>query len=199
MITRRILSGLARCLMVAAAASLGPQAAIAATPSASRVWYSAGDYPQLSLPDGRRETIHSMLDVAKPMKFGDFVWDENHVPKGQVWVRIDLPRQILSIFRAGNEIGTAVILYGTDGKPSPTGRFAILEKKADYYSHSYHAPMPYMLRLTNDGVAIHGSTVRQGHATHGCIGVPLDFARLLFAAARKGDTVVIIPAETGPH
>ena len=92
-------------------------------------------------------------------------------------------------------IGTAVILFGTDGRPTPTGRFTILEKKADYYSHNYHAPMPYMLRLTNDYVAIHGSDVRQGHATHGCIGVPLDFARLLFAAAGKGDLVVILPAQ----
>ena len=54
--------------------------------------------------------------------------------------------------------------------------------------------MPYMLRLTSDGVAIHGSKVRQGWATHGCIGVPLDFARLLFGAASKGDAVVILGA-----
>jgi lipoprotein-anchoring transpeptidase ErfK/SrfK len=54
--------------------------------------------------------------------------------------------------------------------------------------------MPYMLRLTEDGVAIHGSNVREGWATHGCIGVPLDFAKLLFAAASKGDPVVILAA-----
>ena len=70
-------------------------------------------------------------------------------------------------------------LYGTDGKPTPTGSFSILEKDADHYSHSYDAPMPYMLRLTNDGVAIHGSNVREGYATHGCIGIPPNFARLL--------------------
>ncbi len=46
--------------------------------------------------------------------------------------------------------------------------------------------MPYMLRLTNDGVAIHGSNVRQGYATHGCIGVPTDFAKLLFARRGQG-------------
>jgi hypothetical protein len=164
--------------------------------SASRVWYPAGSYPQLTLPGGRRETVRSMLDVDRQMRFGDFVWDEKTIPKGQVWIRIDLPRQILSVFRAGHEIGTAVILYGTDGKPTPTGSFPILEKKKDYYSHSYHAAMPYMLRLTDDYVAIHGSHVRQGRATHGCIGVPLDFARLLFAAATKGDLVVILPGES---
>jgi L,D-transpeptidase catalytic domain len=178
-----------------------PQAATAASIPAphpgTRIWYSTGNYSHLSLPDGRQEVVRSVLNITRPMHFGSFVWDEDHIPHGPVWVRIDLTRQLLSVFRAGHEIGSAVILYGTDGKPTPTGKFTILEKNADYYSHSYDAPMPYMLRLTNDGVAIHGSNVRQGWATHGCIGVPLDFARLLFAAARKGDLVVILPAQAG--
>ena len=169
-------------------------AAAPVPPSSARIWFPAGETPRLSLPDGRQEVVHSMLNITKPMHFGSFVWDEDHVPQGPVWVRIDLARQLLSVFRGGNEIGSTVILYGSDGKPTPTGSFTILEKNADYYSHSYDAPMPYMLRLTKDGVAIHGSNVRKGWATHGCIGVPLDFAKLLFAAAHKGDPVAIIPA-----
>jgi lipoprotein-anchoring transpeptidase ErfK/SrfK len=109
-------------------------------------------------------------------------------------VRIDLARQLLSVFRAGHEIGSAVILYGSDGKATPTGSFTILEKDPNHYSRSYDAPMPYMLRLTKDGVAIHGSNVREGWATHGCIGVPLNFARLLFGVAKKGDPVIIVSA-----
>lgn len=45
-------------------------------------------------------------------------------------------------------------------------------------------------RLTY-GVAIHGSDVRWGSATHGCIGVPTPFARKLFNVAKLGDLVVI--------
>jgi len=142
--------------------------------------------------------VRSILNITKSMQFGDFVWNEDRIPKGPIWVRIDLARQLLSVFRGGHEIGSAVILYGTDGKATPTGSFTILEKDADYHSRTYDAPMPYMLRLTSDGVAIHGSNVRQGWATHGCIGVPLDFARLIFGAAKKGDPVVIIPAELSP-
>jgi len=164
--------------------------------SGKRIRFDAGHYPKLSLPDGRQEMVRSMLNIAKPMHFGDFVWDEDRIPSGPVWVRIDLARQILSVFRDGHEVGSAVILYGTDGKPTPTGSFTVLEKKPDYYSHSYHAPMPYMLRLTKDGVAIHGSKVHEGWATHGCIGVPLGFAKLLFATAHKGDPVVILPAQS---
>jgi len=161
----------------------------------SRVWYPAKGTPRLTLPDGRRQAVRSMLNITRPMRFGDFVWDEDHIPAGPLWVRIDLSRQILSVFRDGHEIGATVILYGAGGKPTPTGSFTILEKNPDYYSRSYDAPMPYMLRLTKDGVAIHGSKVRKGWATHGCIGVPLDFARLLFAVARKGDPVFILAAE----
>lgn len=164
--------------------------------AATRIWYDAAAYPQLSLPGGRREAVRSMLNIAKPMHFGDFVWDESHIPKGPVWIRVDLTRQILSVFRDGHEIGSAVILYGTDGKATPTGSFSILEKDAKHHSHTYDAPMPYMLRLTSDGVAIHGSDVRQGFATHGCIGVPVDFARMLFGAASKGDFVAILPARS---
>jgi len=180
-------------------AAAAPQAAIATSVQAPatgpRISYPAGDYPQLALPDGRRETVRSILNIAKPMRFGAFVWNEDGIPAGAVWVRIDLARQLLSVFRAGHEIGSAVILYGSDGKATPTGSFTILEKDADHYSQSYNAPMPYMLRLTKDGVAIHGSNVREGWATHGCIGVPLDFARLLFTAAKKGDPVVILAAK----
>ena len=173
-----------------------PAARIIPAPvSGVRIWYPAQSYPQISLPDGRREIVRSVLNITGPMRFGDFAWNEDRIPQGPVWVRIDLTRQLMSVFRGGHEIGSAVILYGTDGKPTPTGRFTILEKDAHHYSHSYDAPMPYMLRLTNDGVAIHGSNVREGYATHGCIGVPLDFARLLFGAAKKGDPVVILPAQ----
>ena len=161
----------------------------------SRISYSAHAYPALSLPDGQHEIVRSMLNITGPVRYGSFVWDQNGIPKGPVWVRIDLGKQILSVFRAGHEIGFAVILYGADIKQTPTGTFHILQKDADHYSSSYDAPMPYMLRLTKDGVAIHGSNVREGWATHGCIGVPLNFARLLFFAARKCDLVFILPAQ----
>jgi L,D-transpeptidase catalytic domain len=205
--------GILRILMVAAAACLAafllwpmPQthipgmvphpagvAAIPAPSSGARIWYTAKNMPLLSLPGGRQEIVRSVLNITRKMQFGDYAWNEDRIPQGPVWVRVDLTRQLLSVFRGGHEIGSAVILYGTDGKPTPTGSFSILEKDAHHISHTYDAPMPFMLRLTNDGVAIHGSAVREGYATHGCIGVPLDFARLLFGVTKKGDNVVIVP------
>jgi lipoprotein-anchoring transpeptidase ErfK/SrfK len=126
------------------------------------------------------------------MTYGEFRWDDKGVPRGPAWIRIDLKSQLLSVFRSGHEIGTAVILYGADRKETPIGRFPILAKLKNHRSSAYDAPMPYTLRLTGDGVSIHGSNVRWGFATHGCIGVPEAFAAKMFDAVSKGDEVLIV-------
>ena len=107
-------------------------------------------------------------------------------------MRIDLGRQTLSVFRAGNEIGTAIVLFGADRKPTPLGVFPVLAKAITHRSTLYNAEMPFMLRLTADGVAIHASNVHKGAATHGCIGVPPAFARLLYGQMQIGDQVAIV-------
>jgi lipoprotein-anchoring transpeptidase ErfK/SrfK len=134
----------------------------------------------------------SLLAVRSPLHYGDYVWNEAGVPRGATWIRIDLRSQLISIFRAGNEIGTAVVVYGGDDRQTPLGTLHILAKARDHRSSLYDAEMPYTLRLTDDGVSIHASSVRWGAATHGCIGVPLGFARRLFEATRVGDEVVIV-------
>ncbi|MFL6725735.1 MAG: L,D-transpeptidase family protein [Sphingomicrobium sp.] len=135
--------------------------------------------------------IKTILNVPGRMSYGDFRWDDKGVPAGPTWIRVDLKSQLLSVFRGGHEIGTAVILYGAGGVPTPMGRFPVLAKLKDHRSATYDAPMPYTLRLTSDGVSIHASSVRWGYATHGCIGVPEAFAAKLFAAASIGDEVLI--------
>lgn len=135
--------------------------------------------------------IKRILKIEGPFTHGTYVWDDEGVPDGPLVITVDLKAQTLSVFRNGYEIGAAVILYGADDKPTPLGMYPILEKDRDHVSNLYDAPMPYMLRLTNDGVAIHGSPVEWGSATHGCIGVPNEFAALLFAQAKVGDRVFI--------
>jgi hypothetical protein len=138
--------------------------------------------------------VKSLLAVDRPLKFGDYKWDDAAVPAGPTWIRVDLRSQLISVFRAGHEIGTAVIVYGGDNKETPVGKLHILGKARNHRSSLYDAEMPYTLRLTNDGVSIHASSVRWGAATHGCIGVPLDFAERMFDATKVGDEVTIVPA-----
>ncbi|MEM6858317.1 MAG: L,D-transpeptidase family protein [Pseudomonadota bacterium] len=139
-------------------------------------------------------TLKSILTIPEgPFRYGDWYWDESAAPaKGKLVVTVDLEARVISAFRDGHEIGTAVALLGTKKHPTPLGTFPILTKEKDNISEKYNnAPMPWTLRLTWSGIAIHGSPVINGYASHGCIGVPDKFAEKLFAAARRGDKVVI--------
>lgn len=162
-------------------------------PSA-RIYLNEGERLKVAMPNGSSREVRSLLNVLGPQTFGSFVWNDAGVAPGPVWARVDLAAQTISVFRGSDEIGTAVIVYGTSNKPTPIGWFAIKDKRRDYYSRSYDAPMPWMLRLTDDGVALHASRVRAGYATHGCIGTPAEFASKMFSAMNRGDQVIIIGA-----
>jgi lipoprotein-anchoring transpeptidase ErfK/SrfK len=135
--------------------------------------------------------VKSILKIDEPIKFGQYFWDESATATGPIVVTVDLEARTLSVFRDGHEIGATAILKGYGSKPTPTGVFPISEKDADHVSNIYDAPMPWMLRLTGDGITIHGSKVERGYATNGCIGVPNAFAKRLFGVASLGDRVII--------
>lgn len=172
-------------------AELVPQAvsAVAAPAPRGRIFATAAHPLNLA---GAAHKVASLLAVPGRMTYGQSIWREEGVPAGPLWIRIDRRAQLISVFRGGHEIGTAVILYGAAEKPTPAGRYPILAKYRHHRSSLYDADMPFTLRLTPDGVAIHASSVREGRATHGCIGVPADFAKKLFDAARKGDVALIV-------
>lgn len=173
----------------------GPIAAKAVKPnatSAERVYFSEAQPGSLDLGRIRPIRVRSLLNIRAPMHYGDYVWNEAGIAQGKTIVIIDLGKQLISVFRDGHEVGTAVILYGADEKPTPTGSFSILAKFRNHRSSLYQAEMPYTLRITEDGVAIHGSNVRERSATHGCIGIPLDFAERLFPEVAVGQQVNII-------
>lgn len=137
--------------------------------------------------------IKSILPIEGTIRYGDWFWDESAAPTtGKLVITVDLEARVISAFRDGHEIGTAVALLGTRQHPTPLGTFPILTKEKDNVSEKYdNAPMPHTLRLTWAGVAIHGSPVLNGYASHGCVGVPDEFAAKLFAAAKRGDKVII--------
>ncbi|MEQ1548505.1 MAG: L,D-transpeptidase family protein [Chakrabartia sp.] len=139
--------------------------------------------------------IKRALVINEPIVHGFWTWDDAGVPNGPVVITVDTAAQTMSVFRAGYEIGVAVILYGADEKPTPLGIYPITQKKVHHISNLYGAPMPYMQRLTNDGISIHASDVADGWATHGCIGVPRAFAKLLFAETKLGDLVIVTSGE----
>ena len=177
----------ARTTHAAAPAPL-PPGRIRLTPQQAHEAFATGQFAR---------PIATLLDVRTPLRFGEYRWNDAGVPANPTWISIDLQRQLISVFRGPHEIGTAVILFGASSRETPVGTFPILAKLKHHTSATYgNAPMPYTLRLTGDGVSIHGSNVRDGYATHGCIGVPVDFAAKLFDAVNRGDKVVIADPET---
>lgn len=142
--------------------------------------------------------IKRILPIEGPIKYGEWYWDEEGVPAGPLIVTVDLKARVLSVFRGGYEIGATAVLLGTKEHPTPVGVFPIMSKERHNVSEKYNnAPMPWTLRLTRDGVAIHGgSTVENGYASHGCIATPDDFVSKLYAIAKKGDRVIITDGKT---
>jgi lipoprotein-anchoring transpeptidase ErfK/SrfK len=140
--------------------------------------------------------IKRILPIEGAIKYGQWHWDEKDVPPGPIVMTVDLDARVLSIFRGGYEIGAAAVLLGTEDKPTPLGVYPITQKARHHVSNLYDAPMPYMMRLTNDGITLHGSKVEWGYASHGCVGMPEPFAAKVFAAAKLGDRVFITRGKT---
>jgi lipoprotein-anchoring transpeptidase ErfK/SrfK len=147
-----------------------------------------------AVPSPEPFVIKRILPIEGPIRYGEWHWDEDGAPAtGPLVITIDLEARVMSVFRDGYEIGATAVLLGTDEHPTPTGVFPILAKERWNVSEIYgDAPMPWTMRLTNDGVAIHGgSVVEPGWASHGCLGTPDAFVAKLFANAKTGDRVII--------
>jgi lipoprotein-anchoring transpeptidase ErfK/SrfK len=193
-------------LTIAAGAAAWPSSILVrpAAPRSATVPTQVAPISDARLPVGQQQlsrayasgavkgNVKSLLKIDRKLRYGEFVWNDDGVADGPTWIRVDLRSQLISIFRSGEEIGTAVILYGAVEKATPPGEFSILAKMRDHTSSLYDAKMPFTLRLTHDGISIHGSDVRWGAATHGCVGVPLGFAEKLFDAAKVGDPVLVV-------
>jgi len=136
---------------------------------------------------------------AEKLKPGQWVWKPEIAPDGQVLVYVDLGRQLATVYRNGVRVAVSTISSGKDGHDTPTGVFTILEKNKEHYSRTYdNAPMPYQQRLTWKGVAMHAGNLPGYPASHGCIRLPMEFAKRLFDLTEKGGTVVIAGGHEDP-
>lgn len=171
----------------------GPAARMISNPLVQSVAETAPAAPASLAVSDDPFVVKSILPIEGTIRYGEWFWDESRAPAtGALVVTVDLDARVVSVFRDGHEIGTAVALLGTQDHPTPLGTFPILTKERDNVSEKYNnAPMPWTLRLTWDGIAIHGSAVQNGFASHGCVGVPDPFAEKLFEIAKRGDRVVI--------
>ncbi|HEX6833548.1 MAG TPA: L,D-transpeptidase family protein [Rudaea sp.] len=130
---------------------------------------------------------------------GDYVWHPEVSPQGPVVIVVSLDEQRAYVYRNGIAIGLSAVSSGKTGHETPAGVFTILEKRTIAYSNLYdNAPMPFMERLTWDGVALHGGVLPGYPASHGCIRLPPAFAEKLYAITRRGATVIVASGRSAP-
>ena len=117
------------------------------------------------------------------------------VTAGRVRVLVSLPAQRLWVFRGRELVATSAVSTGKRGHETPAGSFPILQKRVEHYSNRYdNAPMPYMQRLTDYGIALHGGRLPGYPASHGCIRLPHRFARRLFNLTDFNSRVIVTRA-----
>jgi L,D-transpeptidase catalytic domain len=131
---------------------------------------------------------------------GEFVWQPERSPAGEVEMVVSIPLQRAYVYRGGTLIGVTTVSTGKPGHRTPTGKFDILQKRARHFSSIYNnAPMPFMQRLTWGGIALHAGQIPGRPASHGCVRLPLEFARNLFSVTRVGASVHIVDKSPAPR
>lgn len=134
------------------------------------------------------------------LKPGEFVWEPERAPKGPVLLVVSKPEQIAYVYRNGVRIARSTVSTGKPGHGTPTGGFTVLGKEKMHHSNLYNsAPMPFMERLTWDGIALHAGQLPGYPASHGCIRLPLKFSELLYGVTTKGITVIIADEHSAPR
>jgi len=137
-----------------------------------------------------------------------------------VRVRVSLPRQRAYLMVGEQVAADSPISSGKAGHGTPTGHFSVLEKDPDHRSsiygdfvdgsgrvvragisakidsapsgtHYVGAPMTWFMRLTGEGVGMHVGILPGYPASHGCIRMPSDGAKLFYDTVKIGTPVTV--------
>ena len=142
----------------------------------------------------------TVMEAAERLRPGEYLWAPEVAPRGPVLLVVSLATQRAILYRNGLPIGITTVSSGRPGYRTPTGVFTVLQRRVEHFSNLYNnAPMPYMQRLTWGGVALHGGNLPGYPASHGCIRLPQEFARLLYGVTHLGMTVVVTDSATLPR
>ncbi len=141
----------------------------------------AAEPKEVAAPEGREDKLRQDEPAAKrPGK------------PGGVRVVVSIPQQKAYVFEDGELLATSPVSTGKPGHATPVGTFRILQKKVHHKSNRYaNAPMPYMQRLTNYGIALHAGKLPGYPASHGCIRLPWSFAKKLYGITDFGTKVTV--------
>ena len=112
---------------------------------------------------------------------------------------VSIKSQQVTFYDADGWVVRAPVSTGVEGRETPAGVFAVVEKDKDHHSSMYDdAWMPHMQRITWNGVALHGGPLPGYAASHGCVRMPFNLAEKMFDKTRIGMRVIISPNDASP-
>ena len=112
------------------------------------------------------------------------------------YILVDLSEQMAYAIENESIMFEGRISSGKIGRETPEGEYTILQKKRMHRSNLWPKPkggakMPYMMRLSNDGIAMHLGYVPKRAASHGCIRLTNGFSQKMYAWAKVGTKVLV--------
>ena len=147
-------------------------------------------WTQGNAPQAHKDSLALWGPVA--MKPGDFHWAATVPETGEAKVVIDILTQRFYIYRGEQLVGMSTISSGKKGKETPLGFWKIFRKQVKGFSRKYdNAPMPYMQMYDEMGIAFHGGKLPGYPASHGCVRLPVEFAKKLYGMTKLGTKVII--------
>jgi lipoprotein-anchoring transpeptidase ErfK/SrfK len=102
--------------------------------------------------------------------------------------RVDLSRQRMEVYIDGNKRHDWAVSTGRDGWRTPPGKYYPFALTRHYYSSQWRMNLPYLISISRDGIAIHGTELSSSlgrPASHGCIRLSIPNAARLYALVQK--------------
>ena len=173
-----------------AACSKAPPAPVAEAPLLKPVSTAPYLWTLGNAPKGHEDMVAEFGKVG--LKPGEFVWASTIRTEGETRVVIDRLTQTAYVYRADKLVGASSVSTAKQGHITPLGEWSILEKRPFYRSKKYdNAPMPWMERIDQYGIALHGGGTPGYPESHGCIHLPMPFAKKLYGLTKIGTKVII--------
>ena len=151
----------------------------------------------IATPAIASDAVLAVTEAAAALQPNKYVWSDPGSAE-PVTVVVSIPQQRAFVYRGDALVAASSVSTGKDGNETPVGIYPILQKNVEHKSNLYDsAPMPFMQRLTWDGIALHAGRNPGFAASHGCVRLPAAFAKRLFEVTSLGTTVVVTDQEVG--
>lgn len=109
----------------------------------------------------------------------------------QLRLEISLASQHIALLKDGKPVFSTICSTGRQGYSTRAGNYVITDKERSHRSTIYKVEMPYFMRLSCLDFGMHEGVVPNHPASHGCIRLPSEAARRLFAEIPVGTLVTV--------